>query len=171
MLQILIQGIQSDIEAKDKWEYIWNSDEYSSRKGYLQINGVNDASPIFRWKWKSCVMGKHKFLFWLLLRDHNTRELLKRKNMELDDYNCILCIHNAEERLMQLFFKCAFSKWCWHFVKVQWNTSLPPNVMLIRSQRQFNSKIFREVIMIARWMIWCHLWWSNNISSLMEKSV
>jgi hypothetical protein len=30
--------------------------------------------------WKSCVMGKHYFFFWLLLRDRlNTRELLKRK--------------------------------------------------------------------------------------------
>jgi hypothetical protein len=29
-LQMLIQGIQADIEAKDKWGYIWNSDEYST---------------------------------------------------------------------------------------------------------------------------------------------
>jgi hypothetical protein len=46
------------------------------------INGllINDAPPIFKWMWKSCVKGKHKFFFWLLLMDRlNTRELLKRK--------------------------------------------------------------------------------------------
>jgi hypothetical protein len=39
---------------------------------------------------------------------------------------------------------------------VQWNTNLNPQDMLIRRRRQFNSTIFREVIMIAGWTIWCH---------------
>jgi hypothetical protein len=79
-------------------------------------------------------MGKHKFFFWLLLRDRlNTREMLRRKNMELDDYSCVLCRQNAEECLFHLFFECHFSKWCWPFVKVQWNTALTPQNMLIRA--------------------------------------
>jgi hypothetical protein len=101
--------------------------------------------------------GEAQFFFWLLLRDRlNTRELLKRKNMELDDYNCVLCRQGIEECLWYLFFECPFSKWCWRLIKVCWNTSLPPHLMLIRSSRQFNSKIFIEVIMIADWTIWCH---------------
>jgi hypothetical protein len=28
--------------------------------------------------------------------------------------------------------------------------------MINKSRRQFNSKIFREVIMVAGWCIWCH---------------
>jgi hypothetical protein len=34
-------------------------------------------------------------------------------------------------------------------VNVRWDTSLPPQDMIIKSRRQFNSKNFREVIMIA----------------------
>jgi hypothetical protein len=91
-LQWLLNDIQIANGANDKWGYICNSEEYFSHKGYQEIIGINDASPIFRWMWKSCVMGKHKFFFWLLLRDQlNTRELLKRKNMDLEDYNCALC--------------------------------------------------------------------------------
>jgi hypothetical protein len=108
--------------------------------------------------WKSCVMRKHKFFFWLLLRDQlNTRELLKRKIMDMEDYNCVLCRQRVEESLMHLYFECPFSKWCWRFVKVYWNTSMSPNDMLIRSRWQFNSKIFIKIIMIAGWTIWCHI--------------
>jgi hypothetical protein len=31
-----------------------------------------------------------------------------------------------------------------------------PQDMLISSRRHFNSTIFREVIMVVGWMIWCH---------------
>jgi hypothetical protein len=96
----MLSNIQTASDEKDKWSYIWNSKEYYCHKGYLQIIGINYASPIFQWMCKSCVMGKHKFFFWLLLRDRlNTRELLKRKNMELDDYNCVLCRQGVEESL------------------------------------------------------------------------
>jgi hypothetical protein len=30
-----------------KWAYMWNSDEFISKKAYLQIIGICDASPIF----------------------------------------------------------------------------------------------------------------------------
>jgi hypothetical protein len=74
---LVYKGIFGD---QDKGRYIWNSGDYSSQKAYLQTIGINDASPIFQWMWKSCVMDKHKFFFWLLLRDRlNTRGLLRRK--------------------------------------------------------------------------------------------
>jgi hypothetical protein len=115
------------------------------------------AKLIFRWMWKSCPRGKQKFFFWLLLKDRlNTRNFLRRKNMELPSYNCVLCSSNVEETLQHLFFECSFSKWCWRFVNVHWNTNLTPHNMIINSRRQFNSKIFIEIIMIVGWSIWCH---------------
>jgi hypothetical protein len=125
--------------------------EYISQKAYLQIIGVVDASPIFTWMWKSCTRGKHKFFFFLLLLHDilNTREILRRKNMDLQDYSCVLCTRNIGEYLMHLFFECPFSKWCWRFVNVHWNTSFSPQDMLIRRRRQFGSRIFRKVIMVA----------------------
>jgi hypothetical protein len=44
-----------------------------------------------------------------------------------------------------LFFEYLFSKWCWSFLNVQFTISLSPQDMLIKSRRQFNSKIVREV--------------------------
>jgi hypothetical protein len=58
-------------------------------------------------------MGKHNFFFFFgfccMIGD--TRELLKRKNMELQDHNCVLCSWNLEENLVHLFFDSPFSKW------------------------------------------------------------
>jgi hypothetical protein len=39
--------------------------------------------------------------------------MLKRRNMQLDSYVCELCIHQSEEKLGHLFFKCPFAKNCW----------------------------------------------------------
>ena len=46
------------------------------------------------------------------LDDGSTRELLKRKNMNLDSYNCVLCLQGAEESLQHLFFHCSFAQCC-----------------------------------------------------------
>ncbi|TVU36350.1 hypothetical protein EJB05_18282, partial [Eragrostis curvula] len=93
----------------------------------------------------------------LELRDRlNTRNLLRRKNMSLPDYTCVLCTGQVEETLIHLFFECPFSVWCWRFVNISWNTALQPQDMIIRSRRRFGSKIFREIIMVVAWSIWCH---------------
>jgi hypothetical protein len=73
--------------------------------------------------------------------------------MDLQDYNCVLCSRHVEGDLMHLFFECPFSKWCWRPINIHWNTSLSPQDMLINSKHCFNSTIFREVIMVAGWMI------------------
>jgi hypothetical protein len=70
-MQTMLINIQSSSGENDKWSYIWNSSEYFYHKGYLQIIGI---MTLLQWMWKSCVIGKHKFFFWLLLRDRlNTR--------------------------------------------------------------------------------------------------
>ncbi|KAF8765281.1 hypothetical protein HU200_008735 [Digitaria exilis] len=107
--------------------------------------------------WKSCCRGRHKFFFWLLLRDRlNTRNILRRKRRALEDYHCAFCSANTEETLFHLFFECSFSQWCWRFLNVRWNFNLMDMDMLIQARRDFNSKIFREVVIIATWAIWTH---------------
>jgi hypothetical protein len=62
------------------------------QESYKQLLGTVEASPIFACLWSSCNFGKHKFFFWLLLRDQlTTRNLLRRKNRVLDQYSCVLC--------------------------------------------------------------------------------
>jgi hypothetical protein len=66
--------------GKDKWTYIWNSEEFSSQKAYKVLMGWQPCPPHFSWIWSSFCQAKHKFFFWLLLLDRlNTKNLLGRK--------------------------------------------------------------------------------------------
>lgn len=76
--------------------------------------------------------------------------------MHLDDYTCVLCASNIDETLLHLFFDCSFSRQVWHLLGINWDTILEPNEMLLQGRQSFGSKIFREVIMVAVWSIWCH---------------
>lgn len=63
------------------------------------------------------VQNKHKFFFWLLLRDRlNTRNLSRRKNMFLECYSCVPCVEEMEESQQQhMFFDYPFSQAWWLF--------------------------------------------------------
>lgn len=38
------------------------------------------------------LLSSHKILFWLLLKDRlNTRDILERRNVDLDDNSCVFC--------------------------------------------------------------------------------
>ena len=77
--------------------------------------GTRQVHSAFKWLWKSSCQPKRKFFFWLLLQDRlSTREILKRRNMELQCYDCVLCHLDTEESLMHLFFSCPFSMSCWN---------------------------------------------------------
>jgi hypothetical protein len=117
-LQDALMNLSLNPLDNDRWSYIWNNDEFSTKQAYMQIIGIVDASPIFRWMWKSCARGKHRFFFWLLLHDRlSTMELLKRKNKDLSCYNCVHYPRGAEESLVHLFFDGPFSKW-WLFLNI-----------------------------------------------------
>uniref|UniRef100_A0A0A8ZD98 Reverse transcriptase zinc-binding domain-containing protein n=1 Tax=Arundo donax TaxID=35708 RepID=A0A0A8ZD98_ARUDO len=56
--------------------------------------------------WKSCAQGKHKFFFWLLLKDRlNTRNLLKRKNRVL----MTTIVFSANLEVKRLYCICSSS--------------------------------------------------------------
>lgn len=57
---------------------------------------------------------------------------------------------------MHLFFDCPFSQACWIFLGVQWDLALPPLDMIIAAREHFGSPVFREVVNVAAWSIWCH---------------
>nr|TKW38309.1 hypothetical protein SEVIR_1G106500v2 [Setaria viridis] len=76
--------------------------------------------------------------------------------MALDCYNCVLCIENDEETLWHLFFDCPFNQACWIFLGINWDTALQPTEMITKAREDVNSCIFREVLIIACWSIWCH---------------
>ena len=107
-VQELVNNLHLNPEAHDTWLYNWGA-QFSSSKAYKSLRGTLEASPLFKWLWSSSNLGKHKFFFWLLLRDRlNTRNILRRKNRTIDDYSCVLCKSGSEETLEHLFFHLSF---------------------------------------------------------------
>jgi len=122
----LLQHRLLDEDTNDVWSYSWGTANYRSKKAYKVLIGHTPCSPLFNWLWKSSNLGKHKFFFWLLLRDRlSTRNMLSRKNMALEDYNCVLCNAGCEETSFHLFFGCSFSLDSWSFIPIKWGTDLP----------------------------------------------
>lgn len=151
----IMQARSWDYSISDAWSYSWGSQNYSTKKAYNSLIGVTPASPLFKWLWPSSNLGNHKLFFWLLLRDGlNTRNILRRKNMHLDDYNCVLCNLGCEETCFHLFFECPFSRDCWATMPIVWNLNLSPLDMILQAREEFHNVIFREIVIMACWIIW-----------------
>lgn len=118
-----LQGVLNEInmsEETDRWSYIWNPNKFSVKKTYKHLSGHEVTPPAYNWLWASSCQSKHKVFFWLLLKDRiSTRELLQRKNMELQDHNCVLCNASVEETLTHLCLECPFAIQCWGLINVQ----------------------------------------------------
>jgi hypothetical protein len=163
-LNIYLQALQNSNDA-DQWKYIWENGQYSSSKAYKSMIGSRPIHPAFKWIWYSACQQKYKIFIGSLLKNSlNTRGLLKRKNMQLDSYDCELCILQMEERLRHLCFKCSFVRNCWMQIGVNVPTWLKP----ARATRHI--KIFLrvpfaiEIIIITCWCIWTERndWLFNN---------
>lgn len=77
-------------EENDQWSYIWGPN-FSCSKAYKHMKGYSEVHAAYSWIWKSCCQLKHKIFLWLLLKDRlSTRDLLRRRNMILDDYTCVV---------------------------------------------------------------------------------
>lgn len=101
-------------DMPDLWTFLWSSGKFSAAKAYKHLSGHNTIHPGFKWIWHSNYQNKHKMFAWLIIKDRlSTRELLRRKNMDLQDYNCVLCNNAVEESLMHLMFLCPFAQTCW----------------------------------------------------------
>jgi len=142
-------------ENSDQWTCIWNSKSFSVAKAYKHLSRHNIIPPSFRWLWHSSIQNKHKVFFWLILKDRlSTRELLKRKNMELQDYNCVLCINPMEESLNHLLLHCPFAISCWNWLQIQVNpdSNVPQAMESFKAQLQV--PFFMEIIILMCWTIW-----------------
>lgn len=125
-LQAEVQEIQLN-ELSDEWIYIWNSNLFSVNKAYKHMSGHIDLHPVYKWLWNCSNQNKHEVFFWLLIKDRpSTRELLRRKNMLLQDYSCSLCNGSTEESSTHLFLECSLASQCWAWINIQVDSSLEP---------------------------------------------
>ena len=155
---LLLQGDLNEVvlnASSDTWSYIWNSEVFSVKRAYRHLSGHCHPHPAFKWTWKSSCQRKHKVFFWLILKDRvSTRDLLKRKNMVLEDYNCILCNTSTAETLTHLFLHCPFATQCWAWLNVQVDHDLEPFQTLQSFRNQLAVPFFMEIIILMCWVIW-----------------
>ena len=91
----------------------------------------------------------------MLIKDRlSTRNILRRKNMHLDSYNCVLCNESVEEIAEHLFLQCSFAKDCWSII----NLDTPPHMTFpqivdhIKTKLQF--QFFMLAVILMCWTIW-----------------
>ena len=155
-----LQRAQQDLkvtqlnENKDIWKFNWGS-RFQSPKAYKELIGHSQIHNTYKWLWDCFCQPKHKVFFWLLIKDRlSTRNILKRKNMVLDSYNCVLCNENVEETVEHLFLHCNFATQCWNFLNldIPSNSDFPDIVVHFKSTLQ--SQFFMMVVILMCWTIW-----------------
>lgn len=116
--------------------------------------GPSSAHIIFK-IWKFYVRLRHKIFIWLLLYDRiNTRNLLNRKSLFLESYNCALCTDNTEETLMHLFWDCPFSLYCWDHIMPQKPRGTSSYDEICISLQHLPGDIGLTILIASCWGIW-----------------
>lgn len=142
-------------QNNDKWTYAWGSPLFVSSKAYSHLLGSVTVSPVYKWLWNSSCMPKRKVSFWLAMKDRlSTKELLKRRNMALPSYNCVLCHLDTEESLHHLFLDCPFAMACWNMIGLPHllQDNLLDTITIFRVH--FARPFFMEVFVAMFWGIW-----------------
>lgn len=151
----MIQNVQNQ-QDPDLWIYNWGNAKFSTGKAYKSLVGHKHTHPTYNWLWNSKCQMKYKVsFFWLLLKDRlSTKELLQRKNMELDSYTCELCIRQRPETIPHLFLRCGFAKACWESIGVYTLNARNVSQNINRIKQQLSNSFFMEIIIIMTWSIW-----------------
>lgn len=104
---------------------------------------------------KASVSQNIRSFCWLLLKDRlSTRNILRRKHMHLDSYDCELCNQGIKETTEHLLLHCPFAQQCWGLIGLAVSTSsdILDNFNALRDQ--IHSLFFMEAIILICWTIW-----------------
>ena len=112
-LQSLKEKIPQQSTKADIWKCHGQS-KYSSMSPYNNLIKEDSGSPLLKLLWKSANGLKHKIFSWLMFQNRiNTRSLLQRKGMHLENYDCVCCRAKSPETPLHLFWDCQFAHSCW----------------------------------------------------------
>ena len=143
------------LQLRDTWSYIWGNEFYSSIKAYKVLTRYKITPPHFSWIWKSSCQPKHKAFFWQLLHDRvNNRNLLRRKNFELEDYHCAVRDCQQEETLHHLFWSCPFAAQCWDLICPSRQANVSIMEAFLDLKQKLHVPFFMEIVILASWAIW-----------------
>jgi hypothetical protein len=136
------------------------------------IRGHNNADPIFRWIWKSYCQSKHRVFAWLLVQDRlSTRNILRRKGITLESYNCEFCHVAHGETTQHLFWECPFAQQCWGILNLQTVQAGDTSQNFQAIKDHLNSRFFMIPLILMCWTIWKvrnELIFNNNQIGLQE---
>lgn len=82
----------------------------------------------------------------------STRGLLRRRNMDIEVYTCVLCDEQVEETVEHLFLHSAQD--CWRTINLNVNLSTSPLSNLESFRSQLNRSFLMEIIILMSWAIW-----------------
>lgn len=141
------------IDNNDIWKAQWGN--FAAAKAYRFIMGHRQIPLPFKWLWKTFCQPKHKIFFWLLLSDRlSTKNILKRKNMHLDSYDCAMCQDSLEETMEHLFLGCPFAAACWYQIGIviQSQDNIFNTIQQLKDQT--HPQFFMIVAILMCWCIW-----------------
>ena len=142
-------------DMNDSWTYIWGSSQFLSSKAYRILTGHTQVDPIFKWLWKTSCQGKHKVFFWLVLKDRlSTRNMIRRRGMHIEDYQCVLCQQSSEETIVHLLFYCPFAKDCWGLVNFQfaYHLTIPQIFQAWKTLLKVDFSL--DIFILFCWAVW-----------------
>lgn len=131
--------------------FIWGSITFSSSKTSKVLIGHGTIHPAFKWLWKTSCQCKHRVFFWLLLKDRlSTRNMLRSKNLKLENLNRVLCPGNAEETAQHLFQDCTFAKTkpVGGILNFNFQTNQPLPLLIEGFKQHFFAPFFLEIFIL-----------------------
>jgi hypothetical protein len=108
-----MNSIQIVSEQNDAWTFVWG-DKYTPSKFYNFLFAQVPQDAALNAIWASKAMLKLKVFLWTLMLDRlNTRDIMLRKNWNIDSGpNYCLCPVSQLETRHHLFFECEFAATC-----------------------------------------------------------
>jgi hypothetical protein len=91
--------------------------------------------------------------------------------MQLDSFDCELCLLRREEKLWYVFFKCPFAKNCWNIIGIAVPTWLKVERVTRQIKRKLRVPFAMDIIIIMCWSIWKerNAWIFNNEDPQIER--
>ena len=106
-------------QEQDIWTYTAQRSSYKVQKIYKLLMGHQPIQPTLKWLWSYC-QPKHRVFFWLLMNDRlSTKNIPKRRKMQLESFNCAFCGSAQEETVLHLFWGCPYAQKCWGTLELQ----------------------------------------------------
>jgi hypothetical protein len=156
-----LQEVQNLVQTRalsnesDKWTITAGSDPYCTQKIYKRLVGQHDDHPVYKWIWKNRLQPKHRVFFWLLVKDRlSTKNILRRKGMDLNSYHCPLSSFITEETAQHLFIDCDFARMCWNIIGIDIPAPASFPSFSIAIKAQLRSPFFMEATILMCWTIW-----------------